>query len=77
MSDTNTIQWTSKSDVPRNNKFTYGMIVCDIKADKVETYRTQLTVGVNILDFVVKLRSPTATVTTTNIFFNRVVRTPG
>ena len=55
----------------------YGRLVCDIKENKIETHRTRLTVGRNLLDFAGLLSTPTATVTTTKCLFNSVISTPG
>ena len=56
---------------------TYGRFVCDIKENKIETHRTQLTVGRNLLDFAGLLSTPTSTVTTAKCLFNSVIYTPG
>ena len=56
---------------------TYGRLVCDIKENKTETYRTRLTVGVNLLYLPGLLSTPTATVTTAKFLFNSVISTSG
>ena len=70
-------QWKSRSYVPHNKKITYGIVVCNIKAEKSETHLAWLTIGWNILDFMGKISTLTETVTTTNIFFNSVISPPG
>ena len=56
---------------------TYGHLVCDIKENKTETYRTRLTVGGKLLDFAGLLIPFTATVTTAKFLFNSAISTPG
>ena len=66
-----------KSKVPKDQKVTYGEIVCKMKPEKEEKERTMLTVGGNLLDFTGNIRAPTASVTTEKCVFNSVVSTPG
>ena len=56
-------------------KFIYGKIVCDINPDKVETRRTRLIVGRNLLEYDGVLSTMTATVTTTKCLLNIIVST--
>ena len=66
----------SKHEVPFiTKKVTYGKHVCDINPDKVETHRTRLTVGGNLLDYAGVMSTPTATVTTTKFLLNSIVST--
>ena len=74
---TNTMYFIPKVDVPFNtNKFTYPQLICNIRPNKAETYRTRLTVGGNLLDYDVTLTTPTAIVTTAKCIFNIIVYTP-
>ena len=66
-----------KSKVPKDQKLTYGEIVCEMKQEKEEKKRIRLTVGENLLDFTENLISPTAPVTTEKYVFNSVVSAPG
>ena len=70
---TNTVMFIPKSTVPKDKKVTYGKIVCETKPEKEEKERTRLTVGGNLLNFTVNIRSPTAFVTTAKYVFNSVV----
>ena len=47
----------------------------DIKPDKIETHRTRLTLGGNLLDYYEVLSTPTATVTTTKYLLNSIIST--
>ena len=58
---TNIIYFTPNT---KTHKITYGKIVCNVKPQKVETHRTRLTVGGNLLYFPGTLTIPTATVAT-------------
>ena len=65
---TNTVIFIPKHEVPFKTKiFTYGKKVCEIKPDKVETHRTRLTVGGNLLEYCGLMSTPTAKVTTTKM----------
>ena len=74
---TNSVIFISKTQVPKDEKFTYGKIVCKVKPEKKERERTGLTVGGNLLDFTGNISSPTAPVTIEKCVFNSMVSTPG
>ena len=61
---TNTILFIPKGKVPAGSTVIYGRIVAEMQQQKSETYRTQLTVGRNIIDFYVNTTTPTADLTT-------------
>ena len=74
---TNTMYFIPKEEVPfKTNKVTYPKIVCDVRPIKVETHRTRITVGGNLLDYSGTRTTPTATITTAKCLFNSVVSTP-
>ena len=56
---TNTVMFIQKYKSPKDKKVTYGKIVCEMKPEKEEKERTQLTVGGNLLDFTGNLSAPT------------------
>ena len=56
-------------------KVTYGRIVASIRPQKEETYRTRLTVGVNLLDCHGDTNTRTTDLTTTNIHLNSLIST--
>ena len=60
----NTIFFITKSQVPQDQKVTYGRIVCEIKPKKDENYRTRLTVGVNIIDYLSEVANTKSDITT-------------
>ena len=60
----------------KTKKVTHPKIFCDIRHNKAETHRTRITVGVNLLEYVGTLTTPTATITTAKCLFNSVVSTP-
>ena len=67
---------TPETEVPFDtHKITYGKIVCNIKPQQVETHRTRLIVGGNLLYFSGTLTAPTATVSTAKCLFDSVVST--
>ena len=73
---TNTMFFIPKHEVPfTTKKCIYGKIVCDIKPDKVETHRTRLKVGGNLLEYSGVLSTLTATVTTTKFLLNSIIYT--
>ena len=47
-----------------------------MRPNKSETHQTRLTVVGNLLDCAITFTTPTATITTSNCLFNRVVSTP-
>ena len=66
--------FTPKHEVPfKTKKPTNGKIVCDIKTDKVETYRSRITVGGNLIDYSGVLSTLNETVTTTKCLLNSIV----
>ena len=73
----NTVIFIPKDQVPKDEKLTYGKIVCKVKPGKEEKERTKLTLGGNLLDFTGNISAPTASVTTEKCVFNSVVSTPG
>ena len=54
---------------------TYGRIVAEIRPQKSEINRTQLTVGGNLVKFPGDINTPTADLTTAKLIFNSVLYT--
>ena len=48
-----------KAQVPKDEKVTYGKIVCTVKPEKEEKEPTRLTVGRYLLDFTGNISAPT------------------
>ena len=57
---TNTVMFIPKYQVPKDKKVTHGKIVCEVKPEKEEKDRTELSVGGNLLDFTGNTSAPTA-----------------
>ena len=72
----NTIFFFTKSQLPQVWKVTYGKIVCDIKPQKYETYRTILTVGGNLIDYPGEVTTTTSDITTSKTLINSTISTP-
>ena len=74
---TDTCFFIQKSDVPKHKRATYGRIVCNIRPQKEEIYRTRLTVGGNLIDFPGNKSTPTADLLTAKLLINSTISTPG
>ena len=59
-SGTNTIFFIPKDKVPAGRTVTYGRIVAEIRPKKAETNRTRLTLGVDLINFLDDVTTPTA-----------------
>ena len=57
---TYTCSFIRKAQVPKHKRATYSRIVCNTRPQKEEIYRTQLTVGGNLIDFPGIKSTPTA-----------------
>ena len=74
--ETNTLRFRRKNDIPSNKKVTYGRIVASIRPQKQKTHRTRLTAGGNLLDYHDGTSTSTTDLTTTKICLNSVISTP-
>ena len=72
---TNTVFFIPKDKLPSGLTVTYGIIVAEIRPQKAETYRTRLTVGVNLINFPVDVTIPTADIIISKLVFNSVLST--
>ena len=70
---TNTILFIPKSKVTEGIIFTYGRIVAEIWPQKHEIHRTQVTAGVNLIEFPGDVTIPTADITTSKILLKRIL----
>jgi hypothetical protein len=75
-SGTETIFFIQKHQAPPDWTVTYGRICVNIRPQKEETHRTQLTVGGNLIKYPDDVSTPTANFTTAKILFNSVISTP-
>ena len=78
MEGTNTIFFIPKANVPadRWKGITYGRIVCDIRDNKVETHRTRLTIGGDIINYPEDCGTPMADLLTVKLLLNSVISMP-
>ncbi len=74
---TDTCFFIRKSQVPKHKRDTYGRIVCNVRPQKKEIYRTRLTVGGNLIDFPGNKSTPTADLLTAKLLINSTISTPG
>lgn len=73
---TDTIKCIKFEDIPTGYKCTYGQIVVDIKDNKLEMYRTWVTVRGNLITYLGSVTTSTSELTTIKMLFNSVVSTP-
>ena len=74
---TNTIFFIPINKVPRNKRPTYACFVCSFRPQKLEPYRTRITVGGNLIDYPGNLSMKVADMTTFKILVNSTLSTPG
>ena len=74
---TNTIFFIPVTKVPRNKRPTYARFVYSFRPQKREPYRTCLTVGGNLIDYLGNLSMKVADMTTFKILVNSTLSTPG
>jgi len=74
---TDTCFFIRKAQVPKYKCATYGRIVCNVRPQNEETYRTRLTVGGNLIDFPGNKSTPTADLLTAKLLINSMISTPG
>ena len=74
---TNTIFFIPINKVPRNKRPTYTRFVCSFRPQKLEPYRTRITVGGNLIDYPGNLSMKVADMTTFKILVNSTLSTPG
>jgi hypothetical protein len=74
---TDTIEFTPRSDIPRDRNVTYAGFVCTIRPQKAEQERTRLTVGGNLIDYPGDTHAPTADITSFKLHVNSTLSNPG
>jgi hypothetical protein len=67
-----------KEDIPNDqgHTFTYGRICCNYRSEKKDPYRTQNTMGGNLINYPGDCGTPTADILTIKSLFNSIVSTP-
>ena len=69
----NTLGFIPKSKVPTGKMPTYGRLVCDIKTNKIETHRTRLTIGGNLIKYPGEKSTATADLITIKCQLNAII----
>ena len=70
-----TFHFIHKKDVPKGKKITYARFCCDVRLQKDEINRTRLTVGGNLLEYVGKISTESASLETIKIHLNSTIST--
>jgi hypothetical protein len=70
---TDTIDYIHLSEVPSDNKVTYGNFICDYRPLKSEPYRVRLTVGGDKLPYDDDAGSPAASLLETKLILNSTI----
>jgi hypothetical protein len=75
----NTIFFIHKEQVPKDRirDVTYGSFNCDMKSNKTETHRMQLTAGRDRINYLEDVGTPTADMTLVKTMLNSVISTRG
>ena len=74
-SGTKTVLFIPKEKVTAGTTITYGIIVAEIRPQKTETHRTQITVEVNINNFLGDVFTPAEYIITVKLIVNSVLST--
>ena len=74
---TNTIFFIPITKVPRTKRPTYARFVCSFRPQKLEPYRTRITVSGNLIDYPGNLSMKVTDMTTFKILVNSTLSTPG
>ena len=70
---TDTMDFISKTDVPKTKKVTYANFVCDFRPLKTEKYRVRMTIGGDKLEYEHETASPAASLIETKLLLNSVI----
>ena len=73
---TYTFFFVHRHDIHQDSNVTYIHIVCDIRTQKIETHRVELTVGGDKLTYDGPLSTPKEYLTTAKLHWNIVLSTP-
>jgi hypothetical protein len=75
---TEMIALMSKDMIPHNRckDITYGQIICNYRSEKKDPYRTHITMGGNLINYLDDCGTPTADLLTVKLMFNSVISTP-
>ena len=70
---TDTIDFVFRKDKPKYRRATYVRAVCNIRPHKIETHRTRLTEGVNIIYYPGEFKTPTSDFTNMKLHVNSAI----
>ena len=70
---TDTMEFISKNDIPKNKKVTYANFVCDLRPLKEEKHRVQMTIGGDKLEYEHETASPAVSLIETKLLINSVI----
>jgi hypothetical protein len=67
-----------KQQIPqaRRKDITYGRIICVYRSEKKDPYRTPVTMGGNLVNYLDDCGTPTADLITVKLMFNSIISTP-
>jgi len=71
------LDWIHYSDVPPHKTITYPQYTVDIRPEKAEPYRTRITAGGNLLEYLGNVTTHTAGMETIKCHWNSVLSTKG
>jgi hypothetical protein len=72
---TDTIEFTTQAQIPRDRHITYGRLVCDIRPHKAEQHRARLTMGGDRIDYPGKTATKNADLSTSKGLWNSTMST--
>ena len=67
------IEFISHKGKPKDRRSTCVRVVCKIRPQKIETHRTILTVGGNLIDYPGEFSTPTSDLTTMELHVNSAI----
>ena len=73
---TDIIYFIKHEDMPLGKIVIYDLIVVDYHSQKEDPYGTNLTVGVNLINYTSNVGTPTADMPTYKLLFNNILSTP-
>ena len=73
VTSTDTLDFITKEEVPKNKKVTYGNFICDHRPLKTEEWRVRLTVGGDKLSYDADTGSPAASLLETKLILNSTI----
>jgi hypothetical protein len=72
----NTIAFIHAAEIPKERTVTYGRLVCNIRPQKAEQHRVQLTIGGDRIDYPGETATKNVDLTTSKCLWNSTISTP-